>query len=117
MPLIGRLPAAPLQRELAFRRGPGESWEHLAVRLGVCPRSLHRLMAASEIGATAADRWAIRLRLHPVLVWPNDWSRPKSRPPEPAKAGRDRCGASVGGTKSEGRWRADDGERPERREH
>ena len=69
------LPARPLQSALRHRKCAQRlSWEQLAVHLGVCARTLYRLMAATEVSYVVADRMACRLGFHPVLLWPKEWS-------------------------------------------
>lgn len=71
-----RLPAAPLKRELRrARRRYGDTWDELAVRLRISPRTLTRLLAARDVPEQTADRMACRLGLHPVLLWPRQWQR------------------------------------------
>lgn len=68
-----RFPVTPIRELLGRRHARGESWEAIARRLGVCERSLFRLLSAKEIGQAAADEWALRLGLHPALLWPDRW--------------------------------------------
>ena len=71
-----RLPARPLQTALQQRkRSQGLSWEQLAFRLGVCSRTLLRLMKATDVSYVVADRIACRLGAHPSLLWPKEWSQ------------------------------------------
>jgi plasmid maintenance system antidote protein VapI len=71
MPTFARLPAAPLQRELARqRRVLAVTWAELAARLDISERTLARLLAAQDLAEPVADRMACRLGLHPVLLWP-----------------------------------------------
>lgn len=71
-----RLPAAPLKRELRrARREYGDTWDELAARLDISPRTLTRLLAARDIAEQVADRVACRLGLHPTLIWPREWLR------------------------------------------
>lgn len=73
--LARRLPARPLQSALSHtKRAHGLSWEQLAIRLGVCSRTLFRLMRANQVSYVVADRMACRLGLHPVVLWPKEWS-------------------------------------------
>ncbi len=68
------LPAAPIQRVIARKkRLSGMSWGEFGDHLGVSPRTLHRVMAATRIGAYAADHMSVRLGLHPFLLWPTEW--------------------------------------------
>ena len=72
--LARRLPARPLQCALRHEKFSQRlSWEQMAVRLGVCARTLYRLMAAREVSYVVADRMACRLGFHPVLLWPKEW--------------------------------------------
>jgi lambda repressor-like predicted transcriptional regulator len=66
-------PAAPLVQALRRSRRPGETLGQFAGRLGVSPASLERVLRRSVIGDVAADRWAVALGLHPVLLWPEQW--------------------------------------------
>lgn len=71
-----RLPARPLQAALRQKkRAYGLSWEQLALRLGVCSRTLIRLMQATDVSYLVADRIACRLGSHPSLLWPKEWSQ------------------------------------------
>lgn len=71
-----RLPARPLQAALRNKkRTHGLSWEQLALRLGVCSRTLIRLMKATDVSYLVADRIACRLGSHPSLLWPKEWSQ------------------------------------------
>lgn len=71
-----RLPARPLQAALQNKkRTYGLSWEQLALRLGVCSRTLLRLMKATDVNYLVADRIACRLGSHPSLLWPKEWSQ------------------------------------------
>ena len=71
-----RLPAAPLKRVL-LRLQDSESltWDDLADRVGVTQRQLWRLLAANDLSERVADRIACRIGLHPLLLWPEEWSR------------------------------------------
>lgn len=80
MPRIARLPAAPLKRELRRRRRLHQAtWDELAERLDVSPRTLARILRARDIAEPVADRMACRLGLHPALIWPRDWLRQDRR--------------------------------------
>jgi hypothetical protein len=68
------LPAAPLQRALvATKRSRELTWEELACHLGVSSRTLARIMSAEKVKVSLADHMSLRLGLHPVLLWPNEW--------------------------------------------
>jgi hypothetical protein len=71
-----RLPAAPLKRVL-LRLQDSESltWDDLADRVGVTQRQLWRLLAADDLSERVADRIACRIGLHPLLLWPKEWSQ------------------------------------------
>lgn len=72
--LARRLPAAPLKLELSrARRARRLTWGELAGWLGVSPRTVARVMASIELSEDTADRLAIALGLHPVLLWPEEW--------------------------------------------
>lgn len=75
MPKPGRrLPARPLQTALRDRKTKQDlSWDQLATRLGVCSRTLIRLMQARDVNWLVADRMACRLGSHPSLLWPAEW--------------------------------------------
>lgn len=75
MDLCSRLPARPLQRAVDLRRRSlGMSLEEMGLYLGVTGRTLHRLMGSRWIGVYAADHMAVRLGLHPSLLWPKEWT-------------------------------------------
>jgi len=71
-----RLPAAPLKRVL-LRLQDSESltWDDLADRAGVTQRQLWRILRANDLSERVADRIACRIGLHPLLLWPEEWSR------------------------------------------
>jgi lambda repressor-like predicted transcriptional regulator len=70
-----RLPARPLQTALReMKQSHGSSWDQLAIRLGVCSRTLIRVMKATDVSYVVADRMACRLGSHPSLLWPKEWS-------------------------------------------
>jgi hypothetical protein len=71
-----RLPAAPLKRVL-LRLQASESltWDELADRVGVSQRQLCRILAAKDLSEWVADRISCRIGLHPLLLWPKEWSR------------------------------------------
>lgn len=80
MPAHARLPAAPLKRELRrIRRLHSLTWDELAARLGVSSRTLARILEARDLAEPVADRFACRLGLHPVLLWPRHWFRDRGR--------------------------------------
>ena len=69
-----RLPARPLQTALRDKKtSNGLSWNQLAIRLGVCSRTLIRVMKATDVSFVVADRMACRLGSHPALLWPKEW--------------------------------------------
>lgn len=73
--LSRRLPARPLQSALRQTKcGQRLSWRQLARRLGVCDRTLYRLMRATDVSYLVADRMACRLGVHPSDLWPREWS-------------------------------------------
>lgn len=75
MGLCTHLPAAPLKRAIANKkRSLGMSWGDLGRHLGVTERTLQRVMADRSIGVYSADHMAIRLGLHPALLWPKEWT-------------------------------------------
>ena len=76
MNLCSHLPARPLKRAiLTVKRTRRLCWEELAIRLGVSSRTLHRVMAATSISPYVGDHIAIKLGTHPVLIWPDEWTR------------------------------------------
>jgi hypothetical protein len=80
MHLCSRLPASPLQRAIVQKkRFLALSWEELGCHLGVTERTLQRIMSCRWIGIFAADHMAIRLGLHPAVLWPKDWGAPAVR--------------------------------------
>lgn len=75
MELCTRLPSRPLQRAVDLKRlSLGMTLEQFGSFLGVTSRTLHRLMGSSWIGVYAADHLAIRLGLHPALLWRLEWT-------------------------------------------
>lgn len=75
MDLCTRVPSRPLQRAVDLKRlSLGMSLEQFGSFLGVTSRTLHRLMSSSWIGVYAADHLAIRLGLHPALLWGLEWT-------------------------------------------
>lgn len=68
-----RFPAAPLVEALRRSRRSGETMKQFACRLGVSTSSLEAVLRRRVIGDVAADRWAVLLGLHPVLLWPEQW--------------------------------------------
>ena len=66
-------PTAPLVQALGRSRRPGETLAQFAARLGVSTASLEAVLRRKVIGDLAADRWAVLLGLHPVLLWPEQW--------------------------------------------
>lgn len=76
MDACNRLPADPLKDRLLKSKGSrGTTWDELAQRVGVSSRTLMRVMSATTVSECVADRMAIRLGLHPVLIWPAEWNR------------------------------------------
>ena len=71
-----RLPAAPLKRVLKrLQASESLTWEELADRIGVTERQLCRILTAGDLSELVADRISCRIGLHPLLVWPKEWSR------------------------------------------
>lgn len=71
-----RLPAAPLTRALRrLQASESLTWDELADRVGVTQRHLCRILAARDLSERIADRISCRIGLHPLLLWPNEWSR------------------------------------------
>lgn len=76
MDLCNRLPAEPLKARLLLSKGSRKAtWDELAIRVGVSSRTLMRVMAANTLSPFIADRMAIRLGLHPVLIWLSEWGQ------------------------------------------
>ena len=68
------LPAEALHLALSRARlRYGLAWDALAERLDISFRTLIRLMSAETVTPVVADRMAVRLGLHPVLLWPDEW--------------------------------------------
>lgn len=71
-----RLPAAPLKRALKrLQASESLTWEELADRIGVTERHLCRILTARDLSERVADRISCRIGLHPLLLWPKEWSR------------------------------------------
>src|SRR5437870_373296 len=71
-----RLPAAPLKRVLKrLQANESLTWEQLADRIGVTERHLCRILTARDLSELVADRISCRIGLHPLLIWPEEWSR------------------------------------------
>jgi plasmid maintenance system antidote protein VapI len=71
-----RLPAAPLKRVLKrLQASESLTWEELADRIGVTERHLCRILTARDLSERVADRITCRIGLHPLLLWPKEWSR------------------------------------------
>jgi hypothetical protein len=68
---VKRYPWAPFER-LALAEDPRSGLKGIARRLGVHDRQTHRWRTYG-LDAHQADRCAIRLGLHPSVVWP-EWS-------------------------------------------
>jgi hypothetical protein len=68
------LPAEALHLALSRARlRYGLAWDELAERLDISFRTLLRLMSAQTVTPVVADRMAVRLGLHPVMLWPDEW--------------------------------------------
>jgi transcriptional regulator with XRE-family HTH domain len=68
------LPAEALHLALSrARQLYGLAWDELADRLDISFRTLLRLMSAETVTPVVADRMAVRLGLHPVVLWPEEW--------------------------------------------
>ncbi|MGI8426059.1 MAG: hypothetical protein ACR2M4_05575 [Actinomycetota bacterium] len=70
-----RTVAARPVRELLRRRKleSGLSWPEFAMTLGICTRTLERVNVNPDVAIKTADRLAIRLGTHPILLWGDDW--------------------------------------------
>lgn len=88
MELCSQLPAAPLKRAIVRKkRSLGMSWEELGRYLGLTERTLQRVMSYRSIGVYSADHMAIRLGLHPALLWPREWTALATRGSQKTKGG------------------------------
>lgn len=68
------LPAEVLHLALSrARQRYGLAWDELADRLDISFGTLLRLMGAETVTPEVADRMAVRLGLHPVVLWPDEW--------------------------------------------
>lgn len=68
------LPAEALHLALStVRQRYGLAWDELADRLDISFRTLLRIMSARTVTPVVADRMAVRLGLHPVILWPDEW--------------------------------------------
>jgi transcriptional regulator with XRE-family HTH domain len=69
-----RLPAEALHLALSrARQRYGLAWDELAERLDISFRTLLRIMSAETVTPDDADRMAVRLGVHPVVLWPEEW--------------------------------------------
>lgn len=70
-------PTAPLCAFLAAAAPDEESKQRLSARAGVAAKTIERILAAEpdtrRITRDCADRLALALGLHPVLIWGDDW--------------------------------------------
>ena len=68
------LPAEPLHLALSrARQRHGLAWDELAEELDLTFGTLLRIMGAETVPLDVADRMAVRLGLHPVVLWPDGW--------------------------------------------
>lgn len=73
-PPTAGLPAEALHLALSrARQQYGLAWDELADRLGLSFGSLLRIMSAETVTPEVADRMAVRLGLHPFVLWPDEW--------------------------------------------
>jgi hypothetical protein len=82
--------AAPLLRQavLAVQERP-VTGERVAEVLGTSLRQVRRWQAGARLQEETADRAAVALGLHPVMLWP-DWYGAPRDPDEPVRVGRRR---------------------------
>ena len=70
MPSTNELPAEVLHLALSrVRQRYGLAWDELDISFG----ALLRIMSAETVTSDVADRMAVRLGLHPVVLWPDEW--------------------------------------------
>ncbi len=100
---MARYPAGPLKDVIQARRMPGESAAETAAHYGVCAEALSRLLAAEEVGEVAADRWAIRLGLHPRHLWGWEWDLGPSRAAGAGLPAGDPTGGAASGQRTTAR--------------
>jgi hypothetical protein len=77
-----RLPAAPILKVLE-RAAKAQGYigptndipglEGFVEMLGLEPRTIDRARKTGTISLVMADRLAIALKLHPIIVWPEEW--------------------------------------------
>lgn len=99
------LPARPLLATLereAIRQGypgnqatavnKGEGFAGFCEAVGICHRTVQRARAEGWIDLGTADRIAIALGLHPILVWPGEYETwlACEPPPDPVLEAEDR---------------------------
>lgn len=68
------LPIEPLLRTL--RLDGADTVLEISERFGLHRHRLTRDIADGRISVTAADRIAIRIGLHPILIWGDQWLDP-----------------------------------------
>jgi hypothetical protein len=83
-----RFPYAPLDRLVVQRSGADAPMSVVAELFGVSTRTLLR-WKKNGLLFPAADRAAVRLGLHPSLVWPEWWSVPWADPESVTMVARD----------------------------
>lgn len=99
-----KLPARPLlavlERE-AIRQGypgnqavgdtPGEGFKSFCKAIGIHAETVHRARDRGWLTLDMADRIAVALGLHPILVWPGEyeWWLGCEPPPDPTERHRD----------------------------
>lgn len=62
---------APLYEAADIIETDRDARARLAVACGVSRRTIERWHAAGSLSAASADKAAIGLRLHPLLIWPH----------------------------------------------
>jgi hypothetical protein len=68
------LPAEALHLALSrARQRYGLAWDELAERLDISFQTLLQIMSATTVTPVVGDRMAVRLGVHPVILWPDEW--------------------------------------------
>jgi hypothetical protein len=57
----------------SFDRFTVDSAQRVADRCAVSRRTIHRWLAGAQTDERTADRVAIGLGTHPLLLWPDEW--------------------------------------------
>lgn len=73
-PTALELPAEALHLALSRARlRYGLTWDELAELLDISFGTLLRIMSAETVTPDVGDRMAVRLGIHPVMLWPDEW--------------------------------------------